>query len=41
MDFFFNKWQGAEVGYFYHPAKEQTTLQLDADVVAWLQAQDD
>jgi uncharacterized protein (DUF4415 family) len=29
------QWWGAEVGKFYHPPKEQLTLQVDADVVAW------
>jgi uncharacterized protein (DUF4415 family) len=33
------QWQGAEVGHFYHPAKEQITVQVDADVVVWLKAQ--
>ena len=33
------QWQGAKVGHFIHPAKEQITLQVDADVVAWLKAQ--
>ncbi|MFZ1831129.1 MAG: BrnA antitoxin family protein [Candidatus Competibacteraceae bacterium] len=33
------QWNRAEVGRFYHPAKEQLTLQVDADVVAWFKAQ--
>ncbi|MCC6134829.1 MAG: BrnA antitoxin family protein [Candidatus Contendobacter sp.] len=33
------QWQGAEVGRFYHPAKEPLTLRIDADVIAWFKAQ--
>ncbi len=33
------QWRGAEVGQFYHPPKEQLTVQVDADVVAWFKAQ--
>jgi uncharacterized protein (DUF4415 family) len=29
-------WQGAEVGKFYKPLKQQLTVRLDADVVGWL-----
>jgi uncharacterized protein (DUF4415 family) len=32
-------WQGAEVGRFYKPIKQQLTLRIDADVVAWFKAQ--
>ena len=28
-------WSGAERGEFYRPVKQQLTLRLDADVVAW------
>ena len=28
-------WSGAERGRFYRPVKQQLTLRLDADVVAW------
>ncbi len=28
-------WLGAERGRFYRPVKQQLTLRLDADVVAW------
>lgn len=28
-------WSGAERGLFYRPVKQQLTLRLDADVVAW------
>lgn len=28
-------WSGAERGLFYRPIKQQLTLRLDADVVAW------
>ena len=28
-------WSGAERGRFYRPVKQQITLRLDADVVAW------
>jgi uncharacterized protein (DUF4415 family) len=33
------QWRGAEVGKFYPTRKEQLTLQVDADVVAWFKAQ--
>lgn len=33
------QWQGAEVVRFYHPAKQPLTVQIDADVIAWLKAQ--
>jgi uncharacterized protein (DUF4415 family) len=28
-------WSGAKRGMFYRPVKQQLTLRLDADVVAW------
>jgi uncharacterized protein (DUF4415 family) len=28
-------WAGAKPGLFYRPVKQQLTLRLDADVVAW------
>jgi uncharacterized protein (DUF4415 family) len=28
-------WSGAKRGLFYRPIKQQLTLRLDADVVAW------
>jgi uncharacterized protein (DUF4415 family) len=28
-------WSGAQRGLFYRPVKQQLTLRLDADVVAW------
>lgn len=30
-----NDWKDAEVGKFYRPIKQQLTLRLDADVIAW------
>ncbi len=32
-------WQGAIVGRFYKPMKQQLTLRIDADVVAWFKSQ--
>ncbi len=32
-------WAGAEVGKFYRPVKQQMTLRIDADVLAWFKAQ--
>jgi len=32
-------WQGAVVARFYKPIKQQLTLRVDADVIAWLKAQ--
>ncbi len=32
-------WSGAERGLFYRPVKQQLTLRLDADVVAWFKRQ--
>ena len=31
-------WSGARRGVFYRPVKQQITLRLDADVVAWFKA---
>ncbi len=31
-------WSGARRGLFYRPVKQQLTLRLDADVVAWFKA---
>lgn len=28
-------WSGAQRGKFYRPVKQQLTLRLDADVIAW------
>lgn len=32
-------WQSAVVGGFYKPVKQQLTLRIDADVVAWFKGQ--
>jgi len=32
-------WSGAKRGAFYRPVKQQLTLRLDADVVAWFKSQ--
>ena len=32
-------WSGARRGAFYRPVKQQLTLRLDADVVAWFKGQ--
>ena len=32
-------WTGAVVGKFYRPVKQQVTLRIDADVLAWFKAQ--
>lgn len=32
-------WKGAKVGQFYRPIKQQLTVRIDADVVAWLKSQ--
>jgi uncharacterized protein (DUF4415 family) len=32
-------WSGAKRGLFYRPIKQQLTLRLDADVVAWFKSQ--
>ena len=31
-------WSGAAVGKFYRPVKQQVTLCIDADVLAWFKA---
>lgn len=31
-------WKNAEVGKFYRPVKKQVTVRIDADILAWLQA---
>jgi uncharacterized protein (DUF4415 family) len=31
-------WSGAERGLFYRPVKQQLTLRVDADVIAWFKA---
>jgi uncharacterized protein (DUF4415 family) len=31
-------WSGAKRGLFYRPIKQQLTLRLDADVVAWFKS---
>jgi uncharacterized protein (DUF4415 family) len=33
------EWKNAERGHFYRPVKRQITARVDADVLAWLQAQ--
>jgi uncharacterized protein (DUF4415 family) len=32
-------WSGAKRGLFYRPVKQQLTLRVDADVVAWFKTQ--
>ena len=32
-------WSGAKRGVFYRPVKQQVTLRLDADLVAWFKKQ--
>jgi uncharacterized protein (DUF4415 family) len=32
-------WSGGKRGLFYRPVKQQLTLRLDADVVAWFKGQ--
>jgi uncharacterized protein (DUF4415 family) len=32
-------WSGAKRGLFYRPVKQQLTLRLDADVIAWFKSQ--
>lgn len=34
-----HEWAGAERGKFYRPIKQQLTVRIDADVVAWLKGQ--
>ncbi|MYC97315.1 MAG: hypothetical protein F4X14_20355 [Caldilineaceae bacterium SB0661_bin_32] len=31
-------WTGARCGVFYRPVKQQITLRIDADVIAWFKA---
>lgn len=31
-------WRGAERGLFFHSVKQQLTLRLDADLIAWFKA---
>jgi len=31
-------WSGAKRGLFYRPLKQQLTLRVDADVIAWFKA---
>src|SRR6266536_1622021 len=31
-------WSGAKRGLFYRPVKQQLTLRLDADVIAWFKS---
>lgn len=31
-------WRGAERGRFYRPVKQQITLRLDADILAWFKS---
>jgi uncharacterized protein (DUF4415 family) len=31
-------WSGAKRGLFYRPVKQQLTLRVDADVIAWFKA---
>jgi len=32
-------WRGAQRGQFYRPVKQQLTVRIDADVLAWLRSQ--
>ena len=32
-------WRGAVRGQFYRPIKQQITVRIDADVIAWLKSQ--
>jgi uncharacterized protein (DUF4415 family) len=32
------EWSGAKRGLFYRPVKQQLTLRVDADVIAWFKA---
>ena len=34
-----HEWKGAVRGKFYRPIKQQLTVRIDADVVAWLKGQ--
>lgn len=31
-------WSGAQRGMFYRPVKQQITLRLDADIIAWFKS---
>jgi uncharacterized protein (DUF4415 family) len=31
-------WRGARRGLFYRPVKQQLTLRLDADIIAWFKS---
>ncbi|MFO1172804.1 MAG: BrnA antitoxin family protein [Hyphomicrobiaceae bacterium] len=31
-------WTGAQIGRFYKPIKQQITLRIDADIIAWFKA---
>ena len=33
------EWQGAARGQFYRPTKQQLTVRIDSDVLAWLKAE--
>jgi uncharacterized protein (DUF4415 family) len=33
------QWREAEQGRFYRPVKQQLTLRIDADVIAWYKSQ--
>ena len=32
-------WQGAKRGQFYRPIKQQLTIRVDSDILAWLKSQ--
>ena len=32
-------WKGATRGQFYRPVKQQLTVRIDADILAWLKSQ--
>jgi uncharacterized protein (DUF4415 family) len=34
-----SQWHGAKVGEFFRPIKQQLTLRIDSDVVAWFKGQ--
>ncbi|MHB8405675.1 MAG: BrnA antitoxin family protein [Gammaproteobacteria bacterium] len=34
-------WSGVERGRFYRPVKQQVTLRLDADILAWFRSRAD
>ncbi len=31
-------WSGTQLGLFYRPVKQQITLRLDADIIAWFKS---